>query len=186
MDTDLQLTPPFWVTSDSHFCHKNISVYQNRPPNVDELMVERWNAVVPADGTVLHLGDLHLGKKEDIPRFTDRLNGKRKLLVRGNHDRTGPKGREWYAELGFTVMDGPLTWAYGDWMVTFSHVPDLRFIQYPRHLNVHGHVHRASKSDQRFVNVSVEVTNYKPVEISTLLDIRIAALGQAQSRRRVR
>jgi calcineurin-like phosphoesterase family protein len=185
VDADFHLTPPFWVTSDQHFRHANITVYQDRPANVDELMVERWNAVVPADGTVLHLGDLHLGKKEDIPAITSRLSGKRKLLLRGNHDRTGPSGRAWYKELGFRVIEGPLTWAYRDWTITFSHDPLWPSIQYdPKSLCVHGHVHRASKENRRMINVSVEVTNYAPVEITELLDARIAELEVADRRPR--
>jgi calcineurin-like phosphoesterase family protein len=183
----LPLSAPFWVTSDSHWNHGNIQIYQKRPANHNELMVERWQQAVPEDGAVLHLGDLHLGKKEDMPAIARALTGARKLLLLGNHDRTGSKGVEWYESLGFEVLgDGPLVWQYGAWTVTFKHEPYWPAIQYDpaQNLMVHGHVHRASRENRRMINVSVEVTDYRPVEITALLDERIAELAAADARPR--
>ncbi len=47
-----------YVVSDSHFFHHNIIKMQDRPWNVDELMMERWNEVVGPDNLVLHCGDV--------------------------------------------------------------------------------------------------------------------------------
>ena len=54
-----------FVTSDQHFSHARISELADRPfATVEEMnaeLVRRWNEVVRADDTVLHLGDLALG-----------------------------------------------------------------------------------------------------------------------------
>ena len=55
-----------FVTSDQHFSHARISELAERPfATVEEMnaeLVRRWNEVVRADDTVLHLGDLALAR----------------------------------------------------------------------------------------------------------------------------
>ena len=41
--------PEVFVVSDTHFFHHNIIKFQDRPWNVDRLMMERWNATVGRD-----------------------------------------------------------------------------------------------------------------------------------------
>jgi calcineurin-like phosphoesterase family protein len=54
---------------------------------MNELLIERWNAKVPPDGTVYHLGDFAFrGDVEEARRICSRLNGKI-YLVLGNHDQ---------------------------------------------------------------------------------------------------
>ena len=79
-----------FVTSDHHFGHARINELAGRPfATVDEMnaaLIERWNAAVPPDAVVLHLGDVALGPINDSVALTAQLNGRR-LLVPGNHDR---------------------------------------------------------------------------------------------------
>lgn len=93
-----------WVVSDTHFGHTNIVGYCFRPEDHEEVMIAEWRAHVPDDATVLHLGDLSYGHNGGDTRFkriiAPELTGKRKLLVRGNHDR---KGRGFYTQAGFTL-----------------------------------------------------------------------------------
>ena len=55
------ITMTIWFTSDTHFDHKNIIKYCNRPfKDIDEMNAElerRWNAVVAPGDRVFHLGD---------------------------------------------------------------------------------------------------------------------------------
>jgi len=51
-------------------------------PHHDKMIVEKWNAVVTPDSTVLHLGDFAF---RGIEEWTKKLNGN-KILLRGNHD----------------------------------------------------------------------------------------------------
>lgn len=80
-----------FFTSDTHFYHKNVIKYSNRPYNsIEEMhedMIDRWNKAVGKGDLVYHLGDFSL---ESNPKLIDailgRLNGKI-ILIRGNHDR---------------------------------------------------------------------------------------------------
>lgn len=76
-------------TSDSHFNHTNILQYSDRPfadvEEMNEALVERWNAVVAPEDTVYHLGDTRMKTVELAVPYFQRLNG-HKVLVPGNHD----------------------------------------------------------------------------------------------------
>lgn len=78
-----------FFTSDTHFFHKNIIEYCNRPfSNVEEMnegIINLWNEVVPKDGIVFHLGDVCFGGKTRLEAVVPRLNGDI-YLIRGNHD----------------------------------------------------------------------------------------------------
>lgn len=78
--------------SDTHFGHANILHFDNRPfqtvEEMEEVMVERWNAVVGKGDTVYILGDFCWQKEPEWIRILDRLNGAKVLIV-GNHDLSG-------------------------------------------------------------------------------------------------
>lgn len=80
-----------WVTSDTHFGHKAIIKYCNRPfkdaKTMDRTMIKRWNRVVQPKDTVYHLGDFGLTSKKRKIKIFNKLNGK-KILILGNHDKT--------------------------------------------------------------------------------------------------
>jgi len=63
-------------------------------PFHDEMLVEKWNAVVKPNDTVLHLGDFAF---RGIEEWTQKLNGN-KILLRGNHDL---KSARTYLEAGW-------------------------------------------------------------------------------------
>lgn len=69
-----------FFTADNHFGHENIIKFANRPftsvEEMDEAMIERWNKVVPPNGTVYHLGDFTLGGPDTASRYLSRLNGR--------------------------------------------------------------------------------------------------------------
>jgi len=79
-----------FFTSDTHFYHTNIIKYCDRPyPNAQEMnedMIKRWNAVVPKDGIVFHLGDVSLtAKNQPLGDLLKKLNGTIYLII-GNHE----------------------------------------------------------------------------------------------------
>lgn len=75
--------------ADTHFGHKNILHYDNRPffdtAEMEREMVSRWNAAVNWDDTVYILGDFSWNKERDWIPLLHKLNGC-KVLIRGNHD----------------------------------------------------------------------------------------------------
>ena len=74
-----------WVTSDTHFSHKKIlGHYQRFYDNIADMnadIAKKWNEQVGDGDIVLHLGDVALGRVDDLPD----LHGY-KILVKGNHD----------------------------------------------------------------------------------------------------
>jgi len=88
-----------FFTADTHFSHARILELDNRPFKTieehDEELIRRWNETVSPDDTVIHLGDVALGKIADSLPLVGRLNGF-KILKSGNHDRTfaGNKQKE--------------------------------------------------------------------------------------------
>ena len=76
-----------YVTSDTHFNHKNIIEYCNRPySSVEEMnkaIIDNWNSVVKDEDTVYVLGDFCLGGKEAIKELCSQLKG-HKILIKGN------------------------------------------------------------------------------------------------------
>jgi calcineurin-like phosphoesterase family protein len=78
-----------YFTSDTHFDHKNIIQYCDRPfKNIDEMnvtIVEKWNSIVTNNDTVYHLGDFTLGDIRHFTKWVSQLNGNIKILP-GSHD----------------------------------------------------------------------------------------------------
>ena len=80
-----------FFTSDHHFGHANIIRFCNRPWSTisehNRALIANWNAVVPEDGIVFHLGDFCY-KGGGFPAMwwiKGQLHG-RIILIRGNHD----------------------------------------------------------------------------------------------------
>jgi calcineurin-like phosphoesterase family protein len=78
-----------FITSDLHFNHNREFVYKPRGFNsveeMNEAIVERWNAVVGPDDEVYVLGDLTLGDATIGVEYIRRLNGALHIVL-GNHD----------------------------------------------------------------------------------------------------
>lgn len=78
-----------YFTSDTHFWHKNIISYMNRPygsvEDMNEGLIKLWNRRIDHDDVVYHLGDFAFcGTKKAMELF-EQLNGT-KVLIKGNHD----------------------------------------------------------------------------------------------------
>ena len=79
-----------FFTADTHFGHKMLVEKKLRPfdsvEEMDEAIIERWNAVVRDKDVVYHLGDVSFRPDHETVKILSRLNGQIRL-VRGNHDR---------------------------------------------------------------------------------------------------
>lgn len=78
-----------FFTSDSHFGHRNVIRFCDRPFEDDRQMTEelikRWNNVVKKDDFVFSLGDFSWWTdRHGVKRLVDKLNGK-KFFIPGNH-----------------------------------------------------------------------------------------------------
>ena len=129
-----------WVTSDTHFHHKNICrgvtnwrtpegeipVKQTRDfPDLDRMnaaIVYKINDVVGQDDILIHLGDWSFGGFEKILEFWDRLVCKNIHLVLGNHDHHIERNREGSQEL-FKSVTHYNTLEYGQFKFRLMHYP---------------------------------------------------------------
>ena len=166
-----------FFTSDTHFFHKNVIPYCERPyAGVEEMnaaLVDNWNALVNKDDLVWHLGDVGFAGMTKLGPILDQLNG-RKILVRGNHDPDKLcQHPSWYGVydryVAATLSSGRQVW--------LSHYPrgDERYPERAPpddHIRVVcGHVHRLWAVKFNHVNVGVDVRNYAPITEEHLIDL---------------
>ena len=170
-----------WVISDTHFGHQNIIGFCHRPSDHEQIILENIAQEVPdsPDVTLLHLGDLcYRGNaqfRNMVAPYIEPKSG-RKLLVAGNHDK---QRYSFYKKCGFKQAR-PFSIMWGDTEVSFSHYPwaawDEGRAMPENHLRIHGHIHNNGYTRSSFVpflknhvNVSVEQTKFKPVNLGSLL-----------------
>jgi len=164
-----------WFISDTHFSHTNIIRYTGRPfqsvNEMDERLIENWNALVELQDTVFFLGDFGLGTTDFLASLCARLHGN-KICIRGNHDGSLAKMHM----IGFSLVLESAFIKIGRHQVELVHIPSQLA---PSHFQLHGHVHekRPNKLIDRQLNLSVEVWDYKPVSEKTI----VALLDRADS-----
>ena len=164
-----------WFISDTHFSHTNIIRYTGRPfqsvNEMDERLIENWNALVELQDTVFFLGDFGLGTTDFLASLCARLHGN-KICIRGNHDGSPAKMHM----IGFSLVLESAFIKIGRHQVELVHIPSQLA---PSHFQLHGHVHekRPNKLIDRQLNLSVEVWDYKPVSEKTI----VALLDRADS-----
>lgn len=187
-----------FFTSDTHFGHKNIIKYCDRPfkdtDHMDEEIIARWNETVAPDDIVYHLGDIALGDiSKSLPKV-GRLNGF-KYGVIGNHDRLFSTYSKTHQakflpeyskvfqsiidERGATVDIDGAEFVISHFPYTGDHTPS------DRHANVrpvdngipliHGHTHTKdkvtySKSGTIQIHVGQDAWGFKPVSAQQILE----------------
>lgn len=93
-----------FFTADTHFGHKNIIKYCDRPYKstgiMDVQIVANWNSVVRPEDTVYHLGDVGLCSPEHLKPILDTLAGNI-FLIKGNHEKAAlsPLCRDRFIEI---------------------------------------------------------------------------------------
>jgi calcineurin-like phosphoesterase family protein len=164
-----------WFISDTHFFHDNILKFKDNDDKIirdfsdvtemNERMVEKWNARVKPQDKVYHLGDVLLGVKrqDEATALLRRLNGHKRLML-GNHDHIEQPAYQAFERI--ELWTGGKFKQYG---FVACHSP-LRYDQMrDGELNVHGHIHQNLIDDPRYMNVCVEHTGYAPVHIDEII-----------------
>lgn len=127
---------------------------------MNEVIVDRWNAVVRAQDHVYHLGDVAYKTTESL-EIVKRLHGHKRLLL-GNHD---PHDMRVLRNVGFEKVFA--TRRLANWLL--SHFPI-----HPDHFggkvlgNIHGHIHQNQSPAGPYVNVCVEQINYTPIALEAI------------------
>lgn len=156
-----------WFTSDTHFGHKNIIKYSNRPFNsvdeMDEAMIANWNARVKPNDDVYHNGDFAFHKNPD--RYLCRLNGRKHLII-GNHDSdvcinsTYWESTQPYLEL-----------VVNNTKLVLCHYA-MRVWNRSHHgaLMLYGHSHGSLPGTNQSLDIGVDCWDYKPVNLFEIMD----------------
>lgn len=154
-----------FVTSDTHFFHKNIIKHCSRPfdtvSKMNNVLINNWNSVVAPEDIVYVLGDFIWGNdKTCIEPLVDKLNGQIHLIL-GNHDAFKP----WdYVNGGICSVHTTLQLEDN---IYLAHDPATRCTLPDDVILIHGHIHTLYKYfiQKKCINVSVEMWDYKPVKI---------------------
>lgn len=174
-----------WFSSDHHF--DQASLFEkfvtgdgtkvrdfSNLEEMNERMVEEHNKRVRPQDHWYCLGDFAM-EKDSIGKWAPRLNGHKRIIL-GNHDIYPV---EVYLKAGFkkvcAIRMFDLMW--------FTHMPVAPWSINTMRANVHGHSHRARplfytavdpsapegfQTPKRYINISVENTNYRPVSLEEL------------------
>ena len=149
-----------FVIGCTHFGHANIIRLANRPflsvEEMDEKLIENWNATVGPRDTVYHLGDFAF---REALYYVGRLNGNL-VPLRGNHD--GHNWGEPYREIRFDHTK-----------IVLCHYPLEEWNGYWNgSLHLHCHTHKTDfVSAPRRGNVTVEAIGYRPMALEEAVQI---------------
>lgn len=157
-----------FVISDTHFGHRTLSEKLGaRPIGFEEKIMKSWHRMVQPEDTVIHLGDVVVGKEQTWNKFIPLLPGK-KILLQGNHDT---RTLAWYMDHGFDFACVQFQWEIYGLKILFSHEPTY---EGSFDLNVHGHLHsgrhRDVKTDARHFLVALEDTGYCPLSLDFIVE----------------
>jgi calcineurin-like phosphoesterase family protein len=158
-----------FFTSDTHFGHKNIIEYCERPfasiEEMDDVIVDKWNEKVGKYDHVYHLGDFALVK--NFNKYIDRLKGNITLIV-GNHDHHSSstlKGANFHAKHDMLTIKGPTE-------ITLCHYamrcwPQSHYGAW----HLFGHNHNKMSPWGKSFDVGVDCHGFKPISIDEVEDI---------------
>ena len=166
-----------WVISDTHFGHRNIIDYCDRPftdtMQMNMAIRNNWNSVVKDGGIVYHLGDVYMGWNEPqtAGAFLASLHGRKRLIL-GNHDDAKDA-------VLYNSFQKIMVWRmFPEFGLLLTHVPVHESALFrgatgneespKKLLNVHGHIHEKNSPTIDHRNVSVEQINYTPINIEEL------------------
>lgn len=165
-----------WVAADHHFGHANILNFKRddgtplRPfssiEEHDETIIRQHNDLVSPGDRVYLLGDVCITRRSCST--LGRLNG-RLVLVKGNHDIFRINE---YLPFVDDIRSCVVQKDKDGNKVIMSHIPI-----HPESLgrwgtNIHGHLHYNSVNNPNYICVSLEHTDYRPIEVHQALAMR--------------
>lgn len=159
-----------FLIADPHFGHSNIIEYENRPfdnaNDMDAHIIKNWNQKISREDIVFVLGDVSFYPREKTKEILTQLKGRKQLII-GNHDKR--KSDTYWKDVGFEFVSRyPICVDEFFWL---SHEPMYLTSAMP-YVNIHGHIHSkmmsTDKDPNQYVNVSVEHSEYKPVDFEEI------------------
>lgn len=164
-----------YFIADPHFTHKGIITFEDNEGHLcrpfssieehDDLIIDNINKIVRIQDKLFIMGDVVMNRR--CLSILDRINTKKRVLIRGNHDVFKLKDYLPYFKdiRAYKVMPKH--------NLIFSHIPihpcqlEGRF-----KLNVHGHSHSNKIDDKRYFNICPENIGYEAIELEEILEIK--------------
>jgi calcineurin-like phosphoesterase family protein len=148
-----------FFTSDTHYGHKNIIEYSNRPftdvEDMNESLIENWNSVVKPGDRVYHLGDFSWCDPKPI---FDRLNGQ-KYLILGNHDDL-----KQHEKCGWTWIKNAFDLKHdGETIILYHYGQRVWNKMHYNSWMLYGHSHGKLPPYGKSFDVGVDCWNYFPI-----------------------
>lgn len=171
-----------FFTADTHFGHKNIITFCNRPfatvEEMDQQLVENWNEVVAPEDEVYHLGDVSLAPVSRTRKLLDQLNGTI-YLIQGNHEKAALACRDrfaWIKAYHELSIDDPEAHRGKRHLMLFHYA--MREWNGSHHgtFHLYGHSHGTLEDlpQQRSIDVGVDCHGYRPVSFAEVRKLLLA------------
>lgn len=152
---------------DLHLGHNNIlkfsSFRNNMWSNIDEMhrgIVDIWNSKVSDKDTVWVLGDVTFNKK--YLYLMCEMRGIKNLVL-GNHDNLSIDQYTPY----FNKIFGAIQ--YKEFMLTHIPIHESE-LEYRCKYNIHGHMHKTSLKDKRYINVNCDQNECSPISLEEIYE----------------
>lgn len=156
-----------FLVADTHYYHKNILAYCDRPEGYETIINENWSKIVGKNDIVVHLGDVIFNNASSLKKMYKDLPG-RKILVKGNHDG---KTNSWYLRNGFDFVCDSFSIRHLNKKIIFTHEPLKDVSKFD--LNIHGHLHdykyEAGEQGDKNILISMEFSKYKPILLDNVI-----------------
>lgn len=163
------------IITDTHFNHDAMVEYCGRPVNHTEIVGNNLLKLGLTEQDILiHLGDVCIGKDEEMhEKYIKPLKCK-KWLTLGNHDH---KSKSWYLAHGWDFVAEQFLTTYFGKKILFSHYPIVWDGVYD--FNIHGHFHNSDfrRQEPEFIPIkngyqrllAIEYTNLKSVSLEDFI-----------------
>jgi len=165
----------YWLITDTHFNHKKMFEYCDRPQDYEARIRESLLAI-PENDILIHLGDICIGQDMAIhDKYIKPLQCKT-ILVKGNHDG---KSDNWYLNNGWDFVVRRMIIKESGKHILFSHMPQTKEVgKYKPDMNIHGHFHNSTHRHTDFKEMyddhyhkllAIEFTDYQAVKLDSFI-----------------
>lgn len=152
--------------ADLHLGHKNVHKFRTQFKTAEEhhqTVFENFATSINKRDVVYFLGDIAFDR--EWLSMIGSIRCLKKVLVLGNHDTEHLHIK--YLTEHFDHVHGLFSFK-NLWL---SHCPVHPDEMRKKIANIHGHIHFHNIEDKRYVNVSLEQINYKPITLTSIYDI---------------
>lgn len=172
----------YYYTADLHFGHKKIIEHCHRPfsstDDMDNALISNINKRCKKDDVLFILGDVAWYGNESATSLLKRIKSK-KILVKGNHDASLLKSRE-FRNCFVDIVTQEMIHD-GNKKIFLSHYPMAEWDGYYKGIwHFYGHIHNSQNAASALmeyvptaVNVGVDVQDFVPKTADELISERI-------------